>query len=194
MRARMALAAAGVAVTVHEVSLRAKPAALLAASPKATVPVLVFDDGRVIDESLDIMRWALGRHDGAAWLRPADDPRIASWLQRNDQLFKPLLDRYKYAPRFPESSQPEHRARAAAALPEPLDACLRQHAFVLDDTPSWVDVAVFPFVRQFAMVEPAWFEAAPWPALQRWLACWQQGSLFASVMDKQGPWVGPMAG
>jgi len=187
----MALAAADVAVTLCEVVLRDKPAALLQASPKGTVPVLVLSDGRVIDESLDIMRWALGQADPRGWLRMADDPRIASWLHRNDQLFKPLLDSYKYAPRFPEKSQPAHRALAVATLLDPLDACLRDNAFVLGDRPSWVDVAMFPFVRQFAMVEPTWLDSAPLPGLQRWLAYWLQNGLFAAVMDKQGGWAAP---
>lgn len=191
IRARMALAAAGIAVTLHEVALRDKPAALLLASPKGTVPVLVLPDGRVIDESLDIMRWALGHGDPLGWLREADDPRAASWLHRNDALFKPLLDRYKYAPRFPELSQPGHRALAVAALVDPLDVCLREDAFVLGDRPSWVDVAVFPFVRQFTMVEPAWFDLAPWPGLHRWLGYWLQHGLYAAVMDKQGAWAAP---
>ena len=191
MRARMALAAADVSVTLHEVALRDKPAALLMASPKGTVPVLVLSGGRVIDESLDIMRWALGQRDPLGWLREADDPCAASWLQRNDKLFKPLLDGYKYAPRFPEMSQPEHRALAVSALLVPLDACLCDNAFVLGDRPSWVDVAMFPFVRQFAMVEPAWFNLMPWPGLHRWLGYWLQHSLYAVVMDKQGAWAAP---
>ena len=188
IRARMALAAAGVAVTVCEVALRDKPAAMLAASPKGTVPILVLADGRVIDESLGIMLWALRQRDPLGWLREGQEAVAAQWVQRNDQQFKPLLDHYKYAPRFPELSPQEHRARAVAALPDPLDAWLRGQAFMLDDKPSWIDVALFPFVRQFAMVEPAWFGAAPWPGLHRWLAYWLHGRLFASVMDRQGPW------
>ena len=191
MRARMALAAAGAAVTLREVALRDKPAAMLLASPKGTVPVLVLPDGRVIDESLDIMRWALEQRDPAGWKRAADDQRALSWVRRNDGLFKPLLDRYKYAPRFPEMSQPQHRALAVEALIDPLDACLQDNVFVLGDKPSWVDVAMFPFVRQFAMVEPVWFDTAPIPSLQRWLAYWLQSQLFAAVMDKQGAWAAP---
>ncbi len=182
----MALAASGVAVTLREVVLRDKPAELLLASPKGTVPVLVWSDGRVIDESLDIMRWALGQADPLGWLRVADDAHAASWVQRNDDLFKPLLDRYKYAPRFPELSQPAHRALAAAAMLGPLDVCLCENTFVLGDRPSWVDVALFPFVRQFAKVEPAWFDTVPLPGVHRWLAYWLQHDLFAAVMDRQG--------
>lgn len=187
IRARMALAHAGRAVQIREVTLRDKPPDMLAISPKGTVPVLQLPDGRVLDESIDIMLWALRQNDPEAWLASLHDDAVRQWVVHNDDVFKPLLDRYKYAPRHPELSQLQHREWAVQAFVGPLDACLGAQPFLCGARPGWADVAVFPFVRQFAMVEPAWFDGdAALPALRRWLDYWRGSAWFAAVMVK-GP-------
>ena len=201
IRARMALEVAGIAVDIQEVALRQKPAALIAASPKATVPVLVTPEGQVIDESLAIMQWALAQNDPAGWL--AADPASArpgcvtdcvndctkdcinSWIVLCDDKFKPLLDRYKYADRHPEHSPAEHRRQAMVAFIEPLAAQLNITPWLTGSTISIADVAVFPFVRQFASVDKPWFDAQALPALQAWLGYWLGSELFKQVMKNR---------
>jgi len=187
IRARMALASARVAVQVCEVALRDKPPDMLAISPKGTVPVLQLADGRVLEESIAIMFWALGQSDPQSWLRdaPADASLAQEWVNRCDTQFKPLLDRYKYATRHPEQTQAEHRQQALDAFVLALNARLRDHGHLLGEAPCWADAAVFPFVRQFAMVEPSWFAQAALPDLRRWLGAWVDGDLFHRVMARQ---------
>ncbi len=190
IRARMALRYAGVPVDLVEVALRQKPAALLAASPKGTVPVLVKPDGTVIDQSLDIMQWALHQSDPDGWLGDGSGnaninvSEAHRWLTLNDEAFKPLLDRYKYANRHPELTPAEHRSRALDALLRPMEAQLQQTRWLLGSQLSIVDVALFPFVRQFAGVDHAWFDMQPLPALQAWLTTWLKSGLFIAVMRK----------
>jgi len=193
IRARMALHCARVAVEIREVALRDKPAAMLAISPKATVPVLQLPDGSVIDESLGIMLWALRQRDPQAWLQVGDDHADAArtWVARNDAEFKPLLDAYKYPRRHPGLSPQEHRERALSTFVAAIDARLRGMLFLLADRPSWADVAVFPFMRQFAMVDPVWFEGADLPALKGWLGHWSCDAAFHAVMEKNAVWVDP---
>ena len=188
IRARMALAQSGIAVQIREVALRDKPAEMLAISPKATVPVLQLPDGRVLDESVDIMLWALRGNDPQAWLplAPVDADKARQWVTRNDAQFKPLLDCYKYAPRHPQYTQQQHRQRAQDAFVLPLDTLLRTRAFLLGDFACWADVALFPFLRQFAMVEPDWFAQAPLAGLQRWLERWTESAIFRAVMSRSG--------
>ena len=184
IRARMALHYAGVPVAIHEVALRQKPAALLIASPKGTVPVLITPQGEVIDQSLHIMHWALRQNDPDDWLGegPADETR--RWLALNDDTFKPLLDRYKYAGRYPERTPIEHRRYALAAMIQPMDAQLQKTPWLLGRHVSVADVALFPFVRQFSGVDKAWFDEQPLPALQAWLHTWLSSPLFNAVMEK----------
>jgi glutathione S-transferase len=183
MRARMALWAAGITVELREVKLAAKPPELLAASPKGTVPVLVLEDGTVIDQSLDIMRWALSRSDPEDWLAGDDAGLIAV----NDGPFKHHLDRAKYPGRYEEDGETDHRA-AALALLAPLEARLADAPFLTGETRALTDVALFPFIRQFAAIEPEWFAAQPLPRLQDWLARLLASELFASVMGKYARW------
>lgn len=184
IRARMALCYADVEVAVREVALRDKPQALYAISPKATVPVLQLASGEVLDQSLDIMLWALRQSDPDGWLVAGDLAQAGSWIALNDGPFKLLLDRYKYSQRHPESSLQAHRERALDALLYRLDDQLRTSAFLLGPTNSYADVALFPFVRQFALVDKPWFDAMPLPGLQRWLSAWLGCALFASVMHQ----------
>ncbi|MCB1889744.1 MAG: glutathione S-transferase [Rhodocyclaceae bacterium] len=188
IRARLALAAAGIGVDHREVSLADKPAAMLAISPKGTVPVLQLDDGRVLDESLDIMRWALARCDLQGWLAAAPAEVQDALIRRNDVDFKPLLDRYKYAERHPERTRAEWREAAVAAHLADLEARLSRGPALCGDRPSLADAALFPFVRQFAGVEPDHAALAPLPNLCRWLEGWLASPLFAAVMDKYPPW------
>jgi glutathione S-transferase len=185
MRARMALRYSGVAVDIVEVSLKAKPAEMLALSGKGTVPVLS-TDGRVIDESLDIMRWALAQNDPQDWLLkddPAAAAQIASLIEQNDQVFKVHLNRYKYAERYPEQPMEVYRAEGEVFL-QRLDELLEGRDYLLADHPSLADVALMPFVRQFAHVDREWFTQTPYRRLQDWLQRFLESELFTGVMKK----------
>lgn len=197
IRARLALRQAGVAVQLHEVSLRDKPAAMLALSPKGTVPVLQLPDGAVLDESLDIMLWALAQSDPAGWQAGAKtvDARAMALIARNDGPFKALLDRYKYANRYPEFPAAHYRDEAVALHLAPLDAQLAAQSDaarpgLLGTRVSLVDAAIFPFVRQFAAVDADWFATSPLPALRGWLQRWLDSALFQAVMEKVPAWDG----
>ena len=174
IRARLALAAAGVPVAHREVSLQHKPAALLAISPKGTVPVLQLADGRVLDESLDIMCWALAGNDPRAWLTAAPRPEQDALIRRNDADFKPQLDRYKYASRHPQRTQAEWREEAVSGLLADLEARLARMPALCGPRASLADVALFPFVRQFAGVEADALGPTSLPHLRRWLDGWRR--------------------
>lgn len=182
MRARMALSVSATPHAIREVKLRDKPAEMLAASPKGTVPVLVLPDGQVIDESLDIMRWALARNDPERWLEGDDAALIAA----NDGPFKHHLDRYKYPDRH-GSDPVEHRAKAVALLGD-VDRRLAAQPYLCGETRALTDAAILPFVRQFAAVDRAWFDAQPLPGLQRWLAEGLASPLFIGVMMARPIW------
>ncbi|WP_322846906.1 glutathione S-transferase [Pseudomonas sp. B33.4] len=181
MRARMALRYSGVPVDIVEVSLKAKPAEMLAISPKGTVPVLDAG-GRVIDESLEIMRWALAQNDPQGWLL-AGDSRIAELIEANDQGFKVQLNRYKYAERYPEQPMEVYRAEGAVYL-QRLEVLLNDRDYLLADHPSLADIALLPFVRQFAHVDREWFAQTPYVRLQAWLQRFLESELFTSIMKK----------
>ena len=186
MRARMALRYSGVAVNIVEVSLKAKPAEMLALSSKGTVPVLSVD-GRVIDESLAIMHWALAQSDPQDWLLK-DDPvgqqLIAALIEENDQVFKVHLNRYKYAERYPEQPMAFYRVEGEVFLRR-LDELLEGRDYLLAEHPSLADVALMPFVRQFAHVDREWFGQTPYHRLQAWLQQFLESDLFIGVMQKQ---------
>ncbi|MEM7097230.1 MAG: glutathione S-transferase [Pseudomonadota bacterium] len=185
MRARMALAYAGLEFEVREVILRDKPAEMLTLSPKGTVPVLLVGD-RVIDESLDVMHFALAQNDRDGWL--ATSPETQGLIERCEQEFKPQLDRYKYHDRHPES-QIHYRDQASGFLLE-LNQLLTTSdgPFFQGDKLCLVDVALFPFVRQFAHVDKVWFGDQPWGALSFWLQTLLDSRLFGSVMTKYRQW------
>lgn len=182
MRARMALLVSGAVYTHREVVLRDKPAAMLAASPKGTVPVLVLADGVVIDESVDIMRWALSHNDPESWLRRGDAPLIAAF----DSAFKHHLDRYKYAGRYDDDPL-VHRAAGLAMLTK-LDERLAEQNYLDGSTRGFSDIALFPFVRQFAAVDAAWFAAASPRRVREWLAVLIASPLFEQAMVKVARW------
>ena len=192
MRARLALRVSGQACELREVVLRHKPADLLVASPKGTVPVLVGVDGRVIEQSLDIMLWALDRHDPEGWLCPTQGTLadMLAAIAQNDGAFKFHLDRYKYPERYtdqPGTTAETHRAACAEDLMA-LETRLAQAPYLFGAHPALVDMALAPFVRQFAHVDPDWFAAQAWPRLGAWLAAWEGSALLASVMEKYPPW------
>ncbi|HSI44709.1 MAG TPA: glutathione S-transferase [Methylophilus sp.] len=182
MRARMALWAAQIQVELREVSLREKPQHLLQISPKATVPVLQLADGTMLEQSLDIMRWALQQNDPHGWLK-GDMVMADALIFSNDGEFKKALDRYKYPERYPEQSALFYREQGEQFL-QRLEALLVEHRFLFGDSASIADVAIFPFIRQFAAVDAEWFERSDYPRLQEWLAGWVEGGLFAEVMQK----------
>ena len=189
MRGRMGLSMAGLPVRIREVVLRDKPDAMLAASPKGTVPVLVAASGEVIDESLDVMRWALAQNDPEAWLS-ADPATTDILIQANDGPFKRALDRYKYPDRYADEDLQPGAARAEGlAFLQQLDAHIAAHGGQLvRATRSLADIAIFPFVRQFAHTDMDWFMAQDLPALQTWLEGHKQSALLRGVMAKYAQW------
>lgn len=193
MRARLALAASGQTCELREVVLRDKPQALREVSAKATVPVLI-DSAAVIDESLDIMLWALRRHDPQRWLSPAcgGEAAMMELIHRCDAEFKPHLDRYKYPGRYQVEREP-HRAAGAAFL-QTLDVQLAQAEWLFGAHCTLADMAIAPFVRQFAGADAGWFAGQPWMALQRWLQRFTDSELFERVMQKYAPWQPGTAG
>jgi glutathione S-transferase len=184
IRARLAIQVAGIAVEKREVVLRDKPPHLLAISPKGTVPVLLLPNGQVLEQSLDIMRWALAQHDPQGWLAHGDPQQAQELLDTNDGPFKRLLDAYKYPERHPQRTATQYRDESVDTLLAPLDTRLQQHAQLLGDQVHLVDMALLPFVRQFAQVDAAWFAQAPLPALRHWLQTHVHSPLFEQVMHK----------
>jgi len=182
MRARLALVVSGTRCELREIKLSAKPEAMLAASPKGTVPVLVLPGGTVIDESIDIMRWALAQQDPEGWLTRDDEALIVS----NDTAFKHDLDRYKYPERH-DADAVTHRGKGLAFLTE-LDARLGVAGQLCGSERGIADAAIVPFVRQFASVDRNWFDAQPLPNLKRWLEGHLSSQLFDAVMIRVMPW------
>jgi len=183
MRARMALRYAGCTVRIQEVSLKAKPPEMLERSPKGTVPVLVLED-QVLEQSLDIMHWALARNDPDNWLMIQDgDGRreIQALVEENDQVFKHHLDRYKYFVRHPEHPQQHYRQLGEVFL-QKLEARLQQRDFLVTSRLTLADIALAPFIRQFSAVDPEWFATSPYPKLRGWLQRFIESALFKAVM------------
>ena len=186
----MVLVYSRINVELREVVLREMPAAMLACSPKATVPVLVLADGTVLEESRDIISWALSENDPDDWL-PAAGSEAYSTTKRlvdeNDYSFKEQLDRYKYAARYPEHPMAYYREQGEVFLQQ-LDERLNLGPWLLGERMGVADVSVFPFVRQFAHVDKPWFDQRPWRHLHRWLDTLIQSELFAGVMQKYPQW------
>lgn len=184
MRARMALYQARITLNLIEVELKHKPDAMLALSPKGTVPVLALPTGAVLDESRDILFWALAQADPDAWLAPCL-ALINALIDECDQVFKPWLDRYKYHVGYPDHSPEHYRSQAVQTL-NAWDARLRESEFLLGSKPSAADVALFPFVRQFANVDRFWFDSQQdLQALRHWLRYWLEHPTFVAIMDKR---------
>lgn len=191
MRARMAIAAAGVECRLREVVLRDKPAEMLDASPKGTVPVVVEPDGTVIEESLDVMAWALAQNDAEHWLAPEQGTRadMEALIAESDGPFKRALDRYKYPNRYEDEGvdREEQRARGLAFL-EKLNTQLDGRAHLFGSRISFADIAIFPFIRQFANTDRAWFDGLNLPDLEAWLNDHLESPRFKQIMPKFAQW------
>lgn len=180
MRARLCLWMARVPVLVYEILLKDKPQEFLALSPKGTVPVLSINNGKlVLDESLDIMAYAVDNAEHSLFLK---DNRNHYFISKNDDEFKPLLDKYKYYV-YNEHSQQEARSCCVEAFILELEECLKEQQFLDGSCESFADLAIFPFIRQFANVEPQWF-ASTFPKLSTWLCYWQNSEAFQAIMKK----------
>lgn len=190
IRARLALAYAGLHCELREVKLRDKPQALLHASPKGTVPVLVLPNGKVLEESLEIMLHALQTNDPDHWLTPSQGclQDMLALIARNDSFFKPALDRCKYPERHDKQQVQQARIEAAHWLNE-LNAQLAATGYLFGKHPSLADMALRPFVRQFARIDDAYWNAQAWPHLQAWLQRWLDSALFVEVMKSYPTWI-----
>ena len=186
MRARMALQYAGIEVAHREIELRNKPQSMLLASPKGTVPVLCVD-GKVIDQSLEIMHWAIAQSDPDKW-GDVDESKAVSWISKNDGPFKKLLDQYKYPNRYPELIPEEVLGASEELMLKPMETVLQSSPYLLGNKMTWVDVAIFPFIRQFSMVNPQRFEQLPYPSVMQWLNQHLESDLFNLVMQKHPNW------
>ena len=187
MRARMTLKYAGIQVEHREIELRNKPQSMLMASPKGTVPVLIVGD-LVLDQSVEIMRWALQQSDPDNW-GEIDEVAAQIWIERNDGAFKVLLDQYKYPNWHPNLNQGDVLNAAIALMLKPMNEALESSQYLLGNKQRWLDIAIFPFIRQFSMVNPQQFEQLPLPALKKWLDQYLQSDLFNAIMSKHPVWI-----
>lgn len=189
MRARLSIHYSGIAVELREVVLRNKPASMLDYSPKGEVPVLVLPDGTVLEESLDIIRWALSNYDPEHWQPEEQALRHQAMLliEENDASFKHNLDRYKYPERYPDEQGPDYRAEGERFL-QKLEQRLSQHRYLLGEHLGIADIAILPFIRQFAHTDKDWFDQTPYPRLQQWLNDFLESELFINVMKKYPAW------
>ena len=189
MRARMSLLSAEIRCELREVVLRDKPAEMIAITTKATVPVMQLPDGTVIDESLDIMRWALKQNDPEHWLAPDSAPldNAIALIDQTEVQFKPNLDRYKYPDRYPGTDPEAHRTAACEFLAL-LEARLNAAPCLFGDSACIADMAIFPFIRQFANTDNSWFDATPFTQTQKWLTGLISGSHFVNAMKKYAQW------
>ena len=187
MRARMALQYAGIQVEHREIALNNKPHSMLLASPKGTVPVLCVA-GLILDESLDIMHWALRKSDLDDWA-VVDETISQAWMIKNDGPFKALLDQYKYPNRYPNLNQAEVLNAAKELMLKPMETALQSSEYLLGNKMTWVDVAIFPFIRQFSMVNQEQFEKLPFALTKQWLNQHIKSELFNSVMHQYPNWI-----
>jgi glutathione S-transferase len=179
IRARMALKYSGIALEIREVILRNKPPEMLNYSSKGTVPVLILTNGEVIDESLNIMLWAISQHDPNNW----QSEEFKQLIDENDNVFKQHLDQYKYSVKHPEHSKEYYRQQGEVFLQQ-LEQRLGKHKYLLCDQMTIADVAIFPFIRQYAHVDKQWFDQTPYQRLQTWLNEFLQSDLFNAIMKK----------
>ena len=184
MRARLALASAAVQVELREILLRDKAPEFLQTSPSGTVPCLKTED-RVIDESRDIMIWALQINDPEGWLAMPDEGNAL--IDEIEGPFKTALDRYKYSTRYNDADKQAERETASGYLRD-LDERLSSQDWLFGEKPTLADMAILPFVRQFAMADKAWFDAQPWPHLSRWLEAFLASERLSEVMPKYPVW------
>ena len=190
IRARMALHYSEINVEHREIKLSDKPDAFLSISPKGTVPVLQLADGAILEESMDIIEWAINQHDPEDWRLTKLchlQEEAYNLIRLNDTEFKLHLDHYKYADRYPEHEMKYYREVCEKYLGT-YNNLLSRHAFLADTCISVADVAIFPFIRQCAFVNKSWFDKLPYTHLQNWLAIMLNSDIFKSIMVKHEPW------
>lgn len=188
MRARLALHLSKQKIILREILLKNKPAEMLSLSPKGTVPILQLENGQVLDESIDIAYWALKRHDPQNYLPTGSELKMTQQLVTHcDGEFKHWLDRYKYADRFPEEPAEYYRGKSEAFI-QKLNQILQSQSFLLGSEPSLADIAIFPFIRQFAFVDKVWFNQIDYPNLHVWLQYHLESTVFNSIMQKVPVW------
>ncbi|MBT7438240.1 MAG: glutathione S-transferase [Cellvibrionales bacterium] len=183
IRARMALFYSGINVEIKEVLLKDKPLMMLSLSPKGTVPVLISSDGIVLDESYQIMLWAINISDPDHWYPSCMSKEIDDLVYKNDHEFKSTLDKYKYSDRHPENSKTYYRTQGEYFLIF-LEEKLKSNNYLLGDKVSLADIAIFPFIRQFAFVDIDWFESSRYIKLREWLSTILASKMFNIVMKK----------
>ncbi len=189
MRARMALYKANIKCELREVVLKDKPESMLQLSKKGTVPVLLTPDKKVIEQSNDVMHWALNQHDPDNWLHE-DASKSQYLIDYNDNEFKHFLDRYKYYVGYPEHSQEYYRENAESFIKMLENNLLKNNNLaLLSDRISLVDISIFPFIRQFARVDLNWFQASPYKSVIRWLNKLEESELFEGCMKKYAQWL-----
>lgn len=195
MRGRLALMVSNRVCELREVVLRDKPQEMLDVSPKGTVPILIDVDGRVLDQSIDIMLWALEQHDPEKWLIPEQGSvaEMLALIAQFDDRFKYHLDRYKYPERYPGVDAQVHRDEGCLYLGK-LNAKLSTNKYLYGNNVALADMAIAPFVRQFAHTDKSWFNGQPWPQIQAWLAGFTDSGIYASVMQKYPKWESGNAG
>ena len=187
MRARMAIHISGQKCELREVVLRDKPPSMLEYSSKGTVPVLILQDGNVIDESLDVIDWALNLSDPDNWLRSKDNKKIKALIDINDGEFKYHLDRYKYSTRYEDEDPVIHRQKCITFI-ELLDKKLKNSRYIFDDNISYVDIVLLPFIRQFRIADIEWFQSLPYENLKEWLSIFLDSPLLKDIMKKHDIW------
>ena len=187
MRARMAIHISGQKCQLREVLLRDKPPSMLEYSAKGTVPVLILQDGKVIDESLDVIDWALNLNDPDNWQRSKDTEKTKELIKINDGEFKYHLDRYKYSKRYDNEDPEFHRKRCLKFI-ESINNELNNSEYIFDDNISYADIVLLPFIRQYRIADIEWFDSLPYNNLKKWLSSFLDSYLLNSIMKKYDLW------
>ena len=191
MRGRMGLHVSGLDYEHREIILRDKPDHMLEVSPKGTVPIFILDNDQVIDESLDLLNFALSQNDPLAWLN-CDLDKANALIADNDGPFKQHLDRYKYASRYDETANRgdvdlSHRAEAERYI-QTYENILSSAPYLLGEKQTIADIAIFPFIRQFANTDADWWQGSPYPAVREWLGRHLESDIFKTIMKKHPLW------
>ena len=187
MRARMAIHISSQKCEIREVLLRDKPPSMLEYSSKGTVPVLVLQSGEVIDESLDVIDWALNLNDPDNWQRSKDNEKTKELIKINDGEFKYHLDRYKYSKRY-DNEDPEFHRKKCLKFIEKINSELQNSKYIFDDEISYIDISLLPFIRQFRIADNEWFDELPYENVKSWLSNFLNSELLESIMSKHDLW------
>ena len=187
MRARMAIHISSQKCEIREVLLRDKPPSMLEYSSKGTVPVLVLQSGEVIDESLDVIDWALNLNDPDNWQRSKDNEKTKELIKINDGEFKYHLDRYKYSKRY-DNEDPEFHRKKCLSFIEKVNSELQNSKYIFDDAISYIDISLLPFIRQFRIADNEWFDELPYENVKSWLSNFLNSELLKSIMSKYDLW------